>query len=77
MPGAGGTIVKFPTSRIVQARVRPGGPNTEIQELDRALWSIDHAIAALKRQRQSLVMRYLHATVRHGRQCRKARRRRS
>ena len=67
MPEAEGNIVKFPTSRVVRFQMRPAGPNAEIRELDRALWSIDHAIAALKRQRQSLVLRYLNATVRHSR----------
>ena len=78
MPEGRGSVVKFPTNRIVRARLRPGGPNAEIQELDRALWSIDHAIAALKRQRQSLVLRYLNAAVRHRRgPPAKARKRRS
>jgi len=58
-----GEVVKFPIGRVVRLnRLRyPLDYNPTMKELDRAVWSIDQAIASLKRQRASVFAQWRHA----------------
>jgi truncated hemoglobin YjbI len=59
----GDNVVKFPTSRVVDCRFvkLANGPSDEAEEIDREWWSVTQALTALRRQEQSLMMRYRHA----------------
>jgi hypothetical protein len=60
----GPSIVKFPTRRVVDRARLPGillGSTPEAKDLDQAMRSVRRAIEALRRQEQSLSVRWRHA----------------
>lgn len=65
MQKAADNVIRFPTHRIVRARLVLVSGSDEMVAIDHVMRSTEFALNALRRQKSSLLLRYHHALGRH------------